>query len=1357
MNAFSVCPQKVWSHYVRQWMIIVFGLLTLSGCPLHHHSRSHNIVSIQISPVSHPSRGTSQVEIPKGVNIQYYAIATYKNNTKKNISSSVTWASSTPAVSSIDAAGLAKGLTKGEVSITASFDGVTSNQAKLTITDAALRAIQITPATNSLPKGLTQQYTAIGTYSDDTTVNITNSVDWTSSDATKVSVNDKGLAATPDIGSATIQAKEGDIESNTATLTVTAATLTAIEVTAAENNLPEGLTQQYTATGTYTDKSTQNISDSVSWASSETSIATIDNKGLLKAVDQGDTQISASLNDISSNQLKLTVSDAQLASIQITPAQTSLAKGTTQQFTAKGIYTNQTSEDITNTVVWSSSSEDNVSIDDKGLATGDTEGESTIQAAMGNITSNNAAMTVTAAELTSIQVTPATQSIAKGRSQAFIATGTYTDKSTRNITNSVSWNSSNTDNVTIGEDGTANGVNTGESTIHATEDSVRSNDATLTVTAAVLTQLQITASANTVIEGNKLQYTATGTYSDNTTANVTSSVSWSSSDTSKATIDPQGLASGLDDGTTTISADLNGIDSNTLNLTITAAQLTSIQITPATVSIAKGLTQQYTAEGTYNNGRVVNITDQVTWETDSDTTVTVSSAGLATAVNEGTTVISAVRDGVTSNDSNITVTAATLTQIQITPATSSIAKGRNQQYTAMGTYTDNSTSNITNKVSWSSSSIAVATVTPAGLVDGVTVGQTTINATMGTVTSNTANVTVTDAVIDSIQVTANTLTVPKGNTAQFTAVATFSDSTTQTITDSASWNSSDKNNATITPAGLAKGENVGTSTITASMSGVTSNQAAFTVTAAELTQIQVTPTGNQSIPNGRTQQFTATGTYTDTTTADISNRVNWTSSDDNIATVSNAGLVTGVNEGSVTISAALDGVSSNTINTTITAAVINNIQIQATPNSAPKGNTVQYNAVGNFSDGTSRNLNTQVSWTSSDDNIATVSDSGLVSAVNEGSATIRANIGSLGGSASIQVTAAVLDSIQVTPTTPISVIDGLTQQLTATGTYSDSTTANITSTVNWNSSDTNIATVTPSGLLRGANVGQATVHASLSGQTSNDITVNVTAAQLTGIQVSQSQAIIAASQNYNIVATGRYNNNSTSDISASATWSSSDDTIARVSTSGQISGVATGSTTITVTMGSFNQNINVTVTPTAAVGLCGAEVNNTDKSNASTACIKVATDSSNNWFTSSPSLPALQALSYTQGAGSSKNYSIIFTENGNQGPSGGGFGRFTQAGPDDGSGGQYQAWCDDLNSFSFGGRNNWARATRAQIRGLQSNRGSMWDFAGWPTFYLYATTSISGADMTSESLNNTSNGTFPRATTPVYVSCISTP
>ena len=332
--------------------------------------------------------------------------------------------------------------------------------------------------------------------------------------------------------------------------------------------------------------------------------------------------------------------------------------------------------------------------------------------------------------LVSIAVTPANPSVALGFTQQFTATGTYSDNSQQNLTSTVTWSSSPSTVATINSSGLASTSAQGTTTIKATSGAI-SGSTTLTVTAPVLQSIAVTPANPSVALGLTQQFTATGTYSDNSQQNLTSTVTWSSSLSTIATINSSGLASTVAQGTTTITA-TSGTISGSTTLTVTAPVLQSIAVTPANPSVALGLTQQFTATGTYSDNSQQNLTSTVTWNSSQSTIATISISGLATTVAQGTTTIGATY-GTISGSTTLTVTAPALVSIAVTPANPSVPNGLQQQFTATGTYTDHSTQNLTGSASWNSSATAVATISNSGLATTLSLGTSTITATSGSI------------------------------------------------------------------------------------------------------------------------------------------------------------------------------------------------------------------------------------------------------------------------------------------------------------------------------------------------------------------------------------------------------------------------------------------------------------------------------------------------------------------------------------------------------------------------------------------------------------------------------------------------
>jgi len=166
--------------------------------------------------------------------------------------------------------------------------------------------------------------------------------------------------------------------------------------------------------------------------------------------------------------------------------------------------------------------------------------------------------------------------------------------------------------------------------------------------------------------------------------------------------------------------------------------LVSIAVTPVNPTVILGSSEQFMATGTYSDTSMQDVTTLVNWESSTPAVAAVSNAsgfkGLATSLTTGATVITAVA-GNLSDSVILTVNPAALVFIDVQPATSSLATGSSQQYTATGTFSDNSTQDLTTSVTWTSSIPDVALVSNA-TATAVAAGTTMIMAKSGNVPSS---------------------------------------------------------------------------------------------------------------------------------------------------------------------------------------------------------------------------------------------------------------------------------------------------------------------------------------------------------------------------------------------------------------------------------------------------------------------------------------------------------------------------------------------------------------------------------------------------------------------------------------------
>ncbi|WP_305839524.1 Ig-like domain-containing protein [Photobacterium leiognathi] len=435
-----------------------------------------------------------------------------------------------------------------------------------------------------------------------------------------------------------------------------------------------------------------------------------------------------------------------------------------------------------------------------------------------------------------------------GNQQAFTAVGYYSDGSSHILTdlNLDDWH---TNDKKVGFF-SAPGILTAASTpdllsVNVIKEGITSNTIYVNVTAAIITDITIMPSSFSIAKGQTQQLVTTAIYSDNTSSDVSHSVTWTPDDTGVATVTSKGMLSGVEDGSTTITANKNGITSNIINVTVTAATITDITVTPSSISIAKGQTQQLAATAIYSDNTSSDVSNSVTWTPDNTSVATVTSKGMLSGVEDGSTTITANKNGITSNTANITVTAATITDITVTPSPISIAKGQTQQLVATVIYSDNTSSDVSNSVTWTPDNTSVATVTSKGTLYGTEVGSTTITANKNGITSNTANITVTAAIITDIIVSPSSVFMLKGKTQQLVATAVYTDNTSSDVSSSVTWTPLDTSIATVTPTGQLSGVEDGSTTITAYKDNITSNTVSVDVCNLADTCIDIFDSGNK--------------------------------------------------------------------------------------------------------------------------------------------------------------------------------------------------------------------------------------------------------------------------------------------------------------------------------------------------------------------------------------------------------------------------------------------------------------------------------------------------------------------------------
>lgn len=350
-----------------------------------------------------------------------------------------------------------------------------------------------------------------------------------------------------------------------------------------------------------------------------------------------------------------------------------------------------------------------------------------------------------------------------------------------------------------------------------------------------LKTIEVVPKDNKIAVGAKRQFSLLYTYSDDTTQELATGMTWSSSNKAVADfLGNHGEITAISPGETDVTATTTDDSGQPVSFKTTlkvSPLLASLVIDPVSPSIAIHSTLQFKATGFNTDGTTVDLTTSVTWTSSSGSIAAIDTNGKATAVSAGQTDITATL-GEISVKTVLNVSSAVLTSIAVTPAAQKLAVATSQPFKALGTFSDNSQQDITAQVAWSSSTPGVATITQDGIATAVAAGLTTITAALESI-SGTTTLEVTPATMKSIVVTPGNTSVPAGISRQFKAIGTLTDNTEQDLTASATWSSSSPAVAVVDAGGKADAVAEGVTTITATSGGI-SGSTSLTVAPADL-------------------------------------------------------------------------------------------------------------------------------------------------------------------------------------------------------------------------------------------------------------------------------------------------------------------------------------------------------------------------------------------------------------------------------------------------------------------------------------------------------------------------------------------
>ena len=429
-----------------------------------------------------------------------------------------------------------------------------------------------------------------------------------------------------------------------------------------------------------------------------------------------------------------------------------------------------------------------------------------------------------------------------------------------------------------------------------------------------------------------------------------------------------------------------------------AKRLLSVAITPHTSAIALGNNLQFRAIALFSDHSKTDVTGTAFWMSAQPKVASINAAGMAISKAIGATSISAVYESEGAS-STLTVAPPALASIAVTPRTPSLTPNHSVQLSAIGIFTDGTTQDLSSAVTWSSTPTSVLTISATGLATANSPGAATVTASEGSITGSDALAVALPTLV-SIALSPQSITLTPMHSAQLKAVGTYSDASTQDISASVTWSASPAGILAVSNRGMATGKALGAATITV-ISNTVSATDTVAVIAPTLRSISIAPRG-ASIPLGENQQLFATGTYNDGSKQDLTSSVQWASSNPTILSLSALGMATADALGMVTVTAT-SGTISATNQLQVSPPIVVSFTVTPASSLLALGAGEQLTALAKFSDGTTQDMTTSVSWSSADPAIANVSNQGFVLAEQVGGTTIYVSSDSVAGSANVTV------------------------------------------------------------------------------------------------------------------------------------------------------------------------------------------------------------------------------------------------------------------------------------------------------------------------------------------------------------------
>ena len=577
-------------------------------------------------PLTSVSLNQTEEEMLVGETLQLKVLLTPSNATEQD----VMWGTNKRMVATVSETGLVTAVGEGTAIITVTASGDKKATCTITVLKPRVEVQSITLDNDNITiaKGQTAVLKA--------TVNPANATDatvaWSTSDEAVAKVDQTGKVTAVGGGSAVITASAG-CKSADCSVTVTVP-VEGVSLDRNEIALVEGETATLTATVLPDDASDK----SVEWTSSNGEVATVDSEGTITAIKEGTATITAKAGDKTATcGIIVEKKIIHVESITISRPELNLIVGTTETLTVTILPEDATYQSCT----WASTNSEIAEVDQTGKVTAKTVGTVTVTATTtdgGHIAACEVTVYVPYIPVENITLSTTTLNLNKGQT----ATLTAIISPTNATVQTVSWSSTNMDVAQIDRYGKVTAAGGGQATILAEAGNITA-ECVVTVTVPV-ESIELDSTELSLEEGEIATLQALVSPDDATDKTIT----WTSTNTSVATVDAEGKVTAIGEGMATISAKSGSVTAVcTVSVSKKVIHVTSIEISESSLNIFVGETATL-----YATVLPVDATDRsYNWSSSNSDIADIDQTGKVTAISAGTAIITA-----TTTDGNLEAT-----------------------------------------------------------------------------------------------------------------------------------------------------------------------------------------------------------------------------------------------------------------------------------------------------------------------------------------------------------------------------------------------------------------------------------------------------------------------------------------------------------------------------------------------------------------------------------------------------------------------------------------------------------------------------------------------------------------------------